>query len=232
MTRLNTASSALLLGAILLTACGEKTKVPAAVEPAAVEAVSEVETSGAVVSAGALTAVAVVEESTDESPDAFVIATEVQTLTATVVSINLETRDVVLVGEDGVELSLVASEKTNNLDQVNPGDTVNAKFMERMTIELVQGETLRAQDTTLTREIQAEAGEMPARAEAEVNISVYTVEAIDLEANTFKLKNVKGEVKQFSARNPAHLAKASVGDSVVITTTEAMAVEVIKATAE
>jgi len=56
------------------------------------------------------------------------------------------------------------------------------------------------------------------------------LEAIDLEANTFKLKNVDGEVGEFVARDPANLAKAAVGDAVVVTTIEAMAVEVIAAT--
>ena len=73
---------------------------------------------------------------------------------------------------------------------------------------------------------------MPARAAIETTVDVFTVEAIDLEANTFKLKNVDGAVNEFTARNPANLAKAAVGDAVVVTTTEAMAVEVIKAIAD
>ena len=62
----------------------------------------------------------------------------------------------------------------------------------------------------------------------------YYREAIDhyLEANTFKLRDAEGEVGEFTARDPANLAKAAIGDAVVVTTTEAMAIEVIKATVD
>ncbi len=232
MTRLNIGGVSLLLGAMLLSGCGDKTEMPAVEESTTEEVAPQVETSVSVVEDGAITAAIVVEKSTAEAETAFIATTEVQTLTAKVVSINLETREVVLVGEDGVEMELIANEDTNNLDQVSPGDTVNAKFMERVTMELVKGGDLRAQEITAEREVQSEDGEMPVRAEVQKTITVYTVEAIDLEANTFKLKNVAGEVAEFTAGDPANLAKASVGDALVVTTTEAMAVEVVKAVAD
>jgi hypothetical protein len=104
--------------------------------------------------------------------------------------------------------------------------------VERVSIELVKGDNLRAIDLKIDETSQAEEGEMPARAEIEATVNVYTVEAIDLEANTFKLRNAEGEVSEFTARDPANLAKAAIGDAVVVTTTEAMAVEVIKATVD
>jgi hypothetical protein len=181
---------------------------------------------------GAVKAAVVVEKSTADSASAFIASTAVHTLTAKVVSIDAETREVVLMGEDGVELELVASEKTRNLDQVNPGDTVNAKVVDRVSIELVKGDKLQAMDLNIDSNAQAEEGEMPARAAIETTVNVYTVEAIDIEANTFKLRNAEGEVDEFTARDPANLAKAAIGDAVVVTTTEAMAVEVVKATVD
>jgi hypothetical protein len=59
-----------------------------------------------------------------------------------------------------------------------------------------------------------------------------TVEEINLEANTFKLKGPSGEIKEYTARNPENLKKAEVGDIVVITYTEAIALSVEKTTAE
>jgi hypothetical protein len=238
MTRLTTASLALFSAAFLLTGCGEKMDAPAIEAPVVVEETavvtetSDVETSAVLLENGAMKAAVVVEKSTPESDLAFVASTQVQTLTAKVVSIDLETRDVVLVGEDGVELELVASEKTMNLDQVSPGDTVNAQFMEQVTIQLVKGDELQAQDLSAQREAQAAEGEMPARAEIQKTVNIYTVVGINLEANTFVLQNAAEEVEEFTANDPANLAKATVGDSVVVTTTQAMAVEVVKATAE
>ena len=233
MIRLNTISVALVLGAVLSFGCSDPAETPATDSPAAEVAVDpDVETSSVVVDMGAVKAAVVVEKSTADSASAFIASTAVHTLTAKVVSIDAETREVVLMGEDGVELELVASEKTRNLDQVNPGDTVNAKVVEQVSIELVKGDELQAMDLNIDRNAQAEEGEMPARAAIETTINVYTVEAINLEANTFKLRNVEGEVDEFTAEDPANLAKAAIGDAVVVTTTEAIAVEVVKATVD
>lgn len=227
MKRLNTAGSAIVLTAIFLVACGEKAEAPMPEQQAA-----EVETSVMVETEGSLSTAVVVETSTPESTAAFIATTAVQTLTATVVSIDMDTREVVLVGEEGAEMALIVREDARNLDQVSPGDTVNAQFVESVTIELVKGQDLKALNMSADRQVQAEEGAMPARAEIQKSIDIYTVEAIDLEANTFVLKDVEGEIAEFTARDPANLAKASVGDAVVVTTTEAMAVEVVKAAAE
>jgi hypothetical protein len=53
-----------------------------------------------------------------------------------------------------------------------------------------------------------------------------TVEDINIEANTFKLKGPDGEVTEYTARNPDNLKRAMVGDLVVITRTDAVAVVV------
>jgi hypothetical protein len=223
MTRLYTRSAILLFAAVLASGCGDKAETPAA---------PEVETNAVVVETGAISTAVVVEKSAPESEFAFIAATELQTLEAKVVSIDPESREVVLVGEDGIEIELTASKMTRNLDQVSPGDTVNAKFMERVTIELVKGGDLKAMNVNVDESAQAEEGEMPARAAIETSVSVFTVEAIDLVANTFKLKNADGGVNQFTAQDPANLAKAAVGDAVVVTVTEALAVEVTKTIAD
>jgi hypothetical protein len=229
MVRSRTSSISFILGAVLLFGCGDAADTPAPDSPA-VEVDPDVESSAVVVDMGTVKAAVVVEKSTADSESAFSATTAVRTLTATVVSIDAETREVVLVGEDGVEIELVANEATRNLDQVSPGDTVNAKVVESVSIELVKGGDLQAMDLKIDKSAQAEEGEMPARAEIETTVNVYTVEAIDLEANTFKLRDGDGEVGEFTARDPANLAKAAIGDAVVVTTTEAVAVEVIKAT--
>ena len=59
-----------------------------------------------------------------------------------------------------------------------------------------------------------------------------TVEEINLENNTFKLKGPSGEVQEYVARDPENLKKAEVGDLVVITYTEAVAISVEKTTGE
>ena len=67
---------------------------------------------------------------------------------------------------------------------------------------------------------------MPGVAAMETAVIAATVEDINLEDNTFKLKMPDGSVNQYTAMNPDNLRRADVGDLVVITMTEAMAITV------
>lgn len=60
----------------------------------------------------------------------------------------------------------------------------------------------------------------------DATIVVATVEEINLEMNTFKLKGPDGEVTEYVARNLDNLRRSAVGDLVVITTTESVAITV------
>ena len=63
-------------------------------------------------------------------------------------------------------------------------------------------------------------------------VAAATVEEIDIEANTFKLKWPGDEVKEYVAQNPENLKKAAGGDLVVITHTEAIAMKLQEVAAE
>ena len=68
--------------------------------------------------------------------------------------------------------------------------------------------------------------DLPAGVISDAKVVTASVEEIDLEANTFKLKFPGGDVQQFTARDPENLKRAAVGDMVVITTTETLALTV------
>jgi hypothetical protein len=59
-----------------------------------------------------------------------------------------------------------------------------------------------------------------------------TVEEINLEANTFKLKEADGSINEYMARNPENLKRAAVGDLVVTTVTASVAIVVEEKPAE
>jgi len=73
---------------------------------------------------------------------------------------------------------------------------------------------------------------MPGAAVMDAVVITATVEEINLEANTFKLKGPEGNVQEYTARDPENLKKAAVGDIVVITQTEAIALSVEKTKSE
>ncbi len=73
---------------------------------------------------------------------------------------------------------------------------------------------------------------MPGVAAIDTRIVTATVEEINIEKNTFKLKGPDGVVNEFVARNPENLKRSAVGDLVIITVTEAVAISVTKGPAE
>jgi Cu/Ag efflux protein CusF len=153
-------------------------------------------------------------------------------ITAVVEAIDHETRVVTLRGPEGNAVIFTASEEARNLAQVKVGDIVSAEVIQSMRIEVFANDGMepgRGEISALGRTAE---GEMPGAVAIDTQIITATVEEINIEANTFKLKGPDGTVNEFVARNPENLKKASVGDLVVITYTEALAISVEAASVE
>lgn len=153
-------------------------------------------------------------------------ASRQMTVTAQVDAINHETREVTLTGPEGNQYSFVASEEARNLGQVSVGDNVYAEVFEEVTINLVEGDGEQAGAGELAAMARTDEGEMPGAMVVDTQIVTMTVEEINIEANTFKLKGPQGNVQQFEAQNPENLKLAKIGDLVVITRTSAVALSV------
>jgi hypothetical protein len=157
--------------------------------------------------------------------------TQTVIVTAQVEAINHETREVTLRGPEGGTVSFVASEKAKNLDQVSVGDIVMAEYVQSMSIEVFANDGSEPGIGELAVGGRSQEG-MPALTAIDAIVVTATVEEINIEANTFKLKGPAGEIKEYVARNPENLKKADVGDLVVITFTEGIAISVEKTSAE
>ena len=208
-------SAAFISTAVLLSACNEADTTSAATPVAAVEVAAE--------------APAIQPQETqtaDEKPfmSSRIIAVTISEVTA----IDHETRVVTLKGEDGESITLTVGEDARNLDQVNVGDIVTAEYIKDLTIEVMAVDNAQAVETEMTAEIRSDVGEMPAAATITTQVEVSIVEEINIEANTFKLKDASGAITEYVARDPENLKKAAVGDVVVATLSEAMAISVTK----
>ncbi|WP_020208212.1 hypothetical protein [Gilvimarinus chinensis] len=229
MKKVSTLTSlATLIALGVLTACSEKNQEDAAAKVDSAVAVVEenaVEPAAAAVDDVAESAQELMAEDTDASDKPFIALTETDMVTAVVTAINHDTREVTLVGENG-EITFVASEEVQNLDQVQAGDEIVAEYMKQLTLEVMDGKGLEAGEGLVEIAERAEQGQLPGMLAGATEVRVFMVEAIDLEENTFKLRNVDGEVRQFTARNPENLKLADVGDALVATMTTMVAVEV------
>jgi len=170
------------------------------------------------------------EEATLDRPS--FAASQTMVVSAVVEAIDHETRVVTVRKADGEAITFTASEEARNLDQVSVGDVLIAEYLETVTIDVLANDGVEAEAATASALARTEEGEMPGVAAMDSTIVISTVEEINVEKNTFKLKGPDGVVEEFVARNPENLKRAMVGDLVVITVTEAVAITVEKAPAE
>jgi hypothetical protein len=170
------------------------------------------------------------DEAEMERPSIY--ASQTAMVTAVVEAINHETRVVTVRKDDGESLTFTASTEARNLGQVSVGDVLMAEYQETISIEVMANEGVEPQAALMDATARTEEGEMPGFAAMDATVIVATVEEINIEANTFKLKGPDGSVNEYVARNPENLTRAKVGDLVVITITEAIAVTVEKGVAE
>ena len=159
-------------------------------------------------------------------------ASQTMTVTARVAAIDHETREVTLSLEDGETVSGVVGAEARNLDQVAAGDVVYAHYTESVSIEVVAGDGSEPEVIAQSDMARTGEGRMPGVAASESTVVTAIVESIDLDNNTFKLREADGEVREYVARNPNNLRMAEVGDMVVTTTTESVVITVDKKPAD
>ena len=156
---------------------------------------------------------------------AFSVSTSM-VVTSTVLAVDHKTRLVTLKDEEGEPVTFTAGEEVRNLEQVNPGDTVTAAYVQNFSLHVLATKNPEAAAGEVAALGLAEEGDMPGMAIVGTEVLVLTVEEINLKTNTFKLKNADDVVREFTALNPENLKKAAVGDVVVMTYTEGLAISV------
>jgi hypothetical protein len=159
-------------------------------------------------------------------------ASQTVTTSAVVTAINKETRIVTLQQNDGEEITFTAGDEVRNLDQVSVGDVLIAEYVETISIEVMANEGMEAAAAGAAAMARTEKGEMPGFVAMDATVVTATVEEINLEKNTFKLKQVDGTINEYAARNPDNLRRAKVGDLVVTTVSTAVAIAVEKQAVE
>ena len=101
-----------------------------------------------------------------------------------------------------------------------------------MSVTVVANDGMEPGAMGMTTIERAEKGDMPGVVAVDTEVITATVEEINLEANTFKLKGPEGVIEEYAAMNPENLKRAAVGDLVIITMTEAVAISVEAGPAE
>jgi hypothetical protein len=111
---------------------------------------------------------------------------------------------------------------------VQVGDQVNVEYLQRLSIQVFANDGSQPGQGVMTATAVNTPDEAPGGMEMTTKVTTATVVEINIEANTFKLKMPGGKIQEFEAMNPENLKKAAVGDLVVSTMTEAVAIYLVE----
>jgi len=149
---------------------------------------------------------------------------QTHTVTATVMTINQETREVQLKTEDGQIHRFIAGANVKNLAQVKEGDVITMLYTEALAYEVREhGE---AGATATVAAAKAKPGEKPAGVVAQQTTLTVKITAIDTKTSSVTVKGPRGNLKTIQVKDPSKLNGVKVGDVVDITYTEALAIKV------
>ena len=162
-----------------------------------------------------------------EEPKGEAVMSSVE-ITATVTKIDQATREVTLKAEDGEEYTFVASDEVKNLAQVEPGDVLTVVYAEALAYEVKKGGSAVSPETTVAGG-RAEPGTKPAGIIGQQTTVTVTITAIDPTIPTVTFTGPAGNTKTIKVMRPEKLEGVSVGDTVEITYTEALAIKVDEA---
>lgn len=155
------------------------------------------------------------------------VVTETRTATATVETVDLTHRTVLLKTTDGTLVTLEVGPEVRNLAQVRPGDRVTTTYRESIAAAISRPDSPPI--TAGSSVSRAALGERPA-GEATNDITARVrILSVDTRANTVTFLGPSGLPRMIALRDPGmqrFAATLQPGDDVDVTYTEAVAVRV------
>ena len=149
-------------------------------------------------------------------------------LTATVKSVDYDSRLITLQGQDGKTLTVEASPEVKRLKEIKAGDMVVIDLTQAIAVELKKAGS--APGVSVKEEVKrAKASEKPGISGQREVKSTVTIDAVDLKNNIVNFTGPKGNVNVVAVQRPEmreFLKTLKVGDKVDVTFTEAVAVSV------
>jgi len=179
-------------------------------------------------------AAAAQEKSTSSQPEQLKAGGAiVVSITANIEAIDAAKREVTLKGPLGNTVTFAVDDRVKRLNEFSVGDNVTAEYFVAIAGELREP-TADEKASPLTVEeggARASQGRAPAAGGLRQIKAVTTVEGIDLPTQTVTLKGPRGNYVTVRAQDPDNLKRLRIGDTIVATYTQALAVSLQKAPA-
>ena len=153
------------------------------------------------------------------------------TVTASVEAINLANREVTLKGPLGNSVTFTVDERVKRLDEVKVGDFVRADYYVSLAAELRKPTAAEMKNPIqlLGGAGKAPPGTSPAGGGLRRFKVVTTIEGLDRPTRTITIKGPRGNYLTTRVADPSNLTKMRIGENIVVTYTEALAISLEKA---
>lgn len=156
--------------------------------------------------------------------------TEILNRSAVVQSVDMTTRQMLLVTDEGETVMMTAGPEVRNLDQVDAGDSVTLSYSQAVSLRMVDAETPTA-TMTVAGMAAAEKGDKPGAAAGQMTLMIVDFVDYDGATHVARFLDADGLVR-FATVKPemrAFAATRKTDDKVEITIEEAIAVAVVPA---
>lgn len=156
------------------------------------------------------------------------------TLTATIESLNLETREIALKGPAGNVYSFTVDPAITRLAEFKVGDAVTLDYYASLAAELrAPTDEEKANPLAVMQDAgKGDAGSAPKAGAYRIIRAVVTVEGLDRPSGTATVKGPRGNLVVVKLKDPTILPKLHLGDTMVVVYTEAVAARLEKASTD
>lgn len=151
-------------------------------------------------------------------------------LEATIVDIDYESRELTLEGPEGGLFSLSASDDIERLEEFAVGDTVVASYIAAFAAELREPteEELAEPWLEVTEAERGSLDELPSAAGIDVIRAVCSIEGINRLLGTVTLRDSRDDYHTVEDVDPEIMPDLRIGESVVVTFSQALALDLMK----
>ena len=157
--------------------------------------------------------------------------TTVKSVSAVITAIDAKTRELTLEGSLGNLITITAGPELARFDELAVGDMVNATYTASVSGELrapTEEELANPLIVLDAEAIKAQKDEDPGAAAGVTVRAVCTIEGMNRVTGTVMLKDSDGDFHLIEDVDPAKMADVNIGQTVVVTYTEAVALSLDK----
>lgn len=167
-------------------------------------------------------------EAAAEAADRDVVVAEKIELSGKVVSVDKKARSIIVEGPQGNRVEFDAPKEAANFDQIAVGDEVKATYFEAVALSIHPAADATPGAAEITTVALAPPGGTPGGVIADTVELKAVVRAVDADARLVTLELPGGELVALRAGKGVDLARVKVGEEVVATHTEALAITISK----